>query len=452
MIVVLSACLATGQAAGARAQGLPENLSTLVNQAAPSVVSISAARASSPDGRDGRSLGTGFVVDAAGIVVTNNHVIEGAREIHVTFADGRRRVARVSGVDAASDLALLRVAREPGLQALSLGDAEEARPGDWVVAIGSPFGLGGSVSAGVISARNRRLESDLLEDFIQTDVAINRGSSGGPLLNLRGEVIGVNSALISPNGGSAGVSFSVPANTLKFVMARIEKRGVVQRGWVGASALDLTPDLAAAFGVSTVSGALVGNIVAAGPAALAGLMPGDIITEAGGKPIPDARAFQRRIAETEPGTALKLLVVRKGRQVPFVVQVGMRPGDRKLVAARPAPVIAERGLLLGMALEELTPALRGRLGLGTANMGVHVRSVGAGSPAAEADIRVGDVVQEIGQKRVSGAQSVKDLLRIERSAGKRFALLMLSRDGLTLFKALRLSERHLDTALRVPVQ
>ena len=449
LVCLLSAVGAMALSLPARGQALPDNVAELVSRAAPSVVSISAARAPASDGRDGRSIGTGFVVDASGLVVTNSHVIDGAQEILVTFSDGARRVARVAGVDAASDLALLRVPRDRALHPLALGDSERARPGDWVVAIGSPFGLGGSVSAGVISARNRQIESERLEDFIQTDVAINRGSSGGPLLDLNGEVIGVNSALISPNGGSAGISFSVPANTLKFVMARIAKRGVVQRGWVGASALDLTPDLAAAFGVGDASGALIGSMVPAGPAAKAGLVPGDIITSVGGKAIADARTFQRRVGETEPGTPLKVALMRKGQALQSSIVVGARPSDRKPAVALQASSGSARGALLGLGLEELTPALRARLGLGTASAGLHVRSVGASSPAAEADVRVGDLVVEVGQRGVSGTQAVKDLLRNERAAGKRFALLTVSRGGVTLFKALRLSESHFDTALSV---
>jgi serine protease Do len=427
-------------------QGLPEDLAGLVSRAAPSVVSISALRAPATDGHDGRSLGTGFVVDASGLVVTNNHVIAGASEIHVTFPDGTRRVARLAGADGPSDLALLRVPRDRVLQPLALGDSDGARPGDWVVAIGSPYGLGGSVSAGIISARHRQIETESLEDFIQSDAAINRGSSGGPLMNLKGEVIGVNSALVSPNGGSAGISFAVPANTLKFVIARILKHGIVQRGWVGASALDLTPDLASAFGIPKRTGALIGSVVPAGPAAKSGLLPGDIITEAGGAVIVDARAFQRRVAEAEPGSQLKVSVTRRGQAQPAMILVGMRPGARGAAKAPAATVAAERGLLLGLGLEELTPALRARLGLGSASPGLRVRVVAAASPAAEADIRVGDLVVEVGQKAVVARQSVKDLLRNERAQGKPFALLTVSRGGVTLFKALRLSERPFDTA------
>ena len=435
-----------------QARWLPDNLSAMVGRASGSVVSIAASRDTRLDGSDGRSLGSGFIVDASGLVVTNHHVVEGAREVHVTFSDGTRRLARLVGADRASDLALLRVHSEKVLVPLLLGSSDDVQPGDWVIAIGSPFGLGGSVSAGVVSARHRRIETEAVEDFIQTDAAINRGSSGGPLLNLKGEVVGVNSALVSPSGGAAGVSLAVPSSAVKFVISRLAKRGVVERGWAGASVLDLTPDLVEAFGLERVTGALVGSVVAGGPSAKAGIAPGDIIIEIGGKAIADARGFQRRIAEQEPGTVLKLTGMRRGKPLQAILALGARPGERAQSASSSTSTRKTSALILGLGVEDLTPASRGRLGLGSSNHGVLVREVQPASPASEADIRPGDLLVEVAQQGVSGKPALRQLLKAERVMGKKFALMTVSRDGALLFKPLRLSEQPLDTAMRLERQ
>jgi serine protease Do len=434
----------------AQAEPLPENLASLVQVASPAVVSISVVRERSSDGQDGRFLGSGFVVDATGFIVTNNHVIEKAREIYVSFVDGRRRAATLVGVDRKSDLALLRVPPGSTSQALPLGDSDDTRPGDWVLAIGNPFGLGGSVSAGIVSARNRQLDSDTYDDFIQTDVAINRGSSGGPLLNLKGEVVGVNSALISPNGGSAGVSFAIPANTLRFVVSRLKTKGSVQRGWIGANVLDLTPDLAEAFDRPSAAGALVGDVVASGPAAKAGLVPGDIITQVGTKPVSDSRQVQRLIAEADAGSALTLSLLRKRASVKAQLVVAHRPPDAGREASPSAAVVNEKRGTLGLHLDELTPAMRSKLALGTSVPALLVRAVDGASPGAEADIRPGDLVLEIDQKPAPTLKGLKTSVTTARSQGKKFILVTLLRGGETVFKALRMSEQRFNTALTVP--
>ena len=433
--------------ASSRAGQLPNELAAVVNKASSSVVSVAATRTQLRDGDESRSLGTGFVVDASGLIVTNGHVIAGSREVHVTFGDGTRRGARVAGIDAASDLALLRVSNDRKVEPLALGDSDGVLPGDWVIAIGGPFGFGGSVSAGVVSARNRQIGPEFLEDYIQTDAAINRGSSGGPLLNLKGEVVGVNSALISPNGGSAGVGFAVPSSTLRFVIARIKQRGIVQRGWVGASVLDITPDLADAFGLEKAAGALIGSVVAGGPLAKAGIVPGDVITGAGGRPIADARDFQRHVAEAESGKSMKFSLIRRRQALQATAVVGLRPGDRDPVTPTSTAQGPLPGAFMGLGLEDLTPVLRGRLGLGSASNGVLVRQVEPATPATEADIRAGDLIVEISQRGVSRRQDVRELVKVERGAGKRFALVTVSREGVTLFKALRLSEQLVDAQL-----
>jgi serine protease Do len=448
LIVVMSSWLMHTQ--GGRAEPLPENLAALVQVASPGVVSISVVRERSSDGQDGRFLGSGFVVDATGFVVTNNHVVEKAREIYVSFVDGRRRAATLVGVDRKSDLALLRVSVGPATKALPLGDSDETRPGDWVMAIGNPFGLGGSVSAGIVSARNRQLDSETYDDFIQTDVAINRGSSGGPLLNLKGEVVGVNSALISPNGGSAGVSFSIPANTVRFVVSRLKSKGSVQRGWIGANVLDLTPDLAEAFERPSAAGALVGDLTASGPAAKAGLIPGDIITQVGAKTVSDSRQVQRLIAEADAGSALTLSLLRKRMPVKAQLIVAHKPADAARDEVVSASVVSAKRGTLGLHMEELTPAMRSKLALGTSVAALLVRAVDGASPGAEADIRPGDLVLEIDQKPAPTLKGLKTSVTTARSQGKKFILVTLLRGGETVFKALRMSEQRFNTALTVP--
>lgn len=427
---------------------VPENLANLAQEASSAVVSISVVRERSSDGQDGRFLGSGFLVEASGLIVTNFHVVEGAREIYVSFADGRRRAASFVGSDRKSDIALVRVAPVSPARVLSLGDSDGTRPGDWVVAIGNPFGLGGSISAGIVSARNRQIDNETYDDFIQTDVAINRGSSGGPLLNLKGEVVGVNSALISPNGGSAGVSFAVPANTVRFVVSRLKARGVVQRGWIGANVMDLTQDLADAFGHASAAGALVGDVIASGPAARAGLAPGDIVTHVGAKAVGDSRQFQRVIAETTDGAVLPISFLRKRVEMKTQLTVAYRsPGPERVPTARIASG-NDRGALFGMHMEDLSADTRSRLALGPAVPAVLVRSVSGGSAAAEADIKPGDVIIGLDQAPVPTVRAVKTLLTKSRGAGRKFVLVTLMRSGETVFKPLRMSEQKFDTAFK----
>lgn len=434
-------------AAPVQARPLPDGLSDLVQRLSPSVVNIAVVRQRGADGQDSRVQGSGFVVDSSGLVITNNHVVEGAREIYVGFSDGSRRVARLEGSDSKSDLALLRIAADKQLSALVLADSDAAKAGEWVLAIGNPFGLGGSVSAGIISARNRQLDTDAYDDFIQTDVAINRGSSGGPLFDLDGNVVGVNSSLISPNGGSAGVSFAIPSNTVKFVLAQLRKSGRVRRGWIGANVQDLTPDLAAAFMQSTTNGALVGNVTASGPAAVAGIMPGDIVTKIDGKVVPDSRSMQRAVAEADIGRLLAFNLVRRGLPQQVSVRVSARADTAESAPVTQANSSGRFEPLLGLNAQQLNPQTRSRLGLGTSVGALLVLDVAPGSPGAEADVRVDDVIVQVDQKTVSGIVQLKSLIAKARSENRRAMLVTMLRGGETVFKALRLSNRKVDTAL-----
>lgn len=283
---------------------VPENLANLAQEASSAVVSISVVRERSSDGQDGRFLGSGFLVEASGLIVTNFHVVEGAREIYVSFADGRRRAASFVGSDRKSDIALVRVAPVSPARVLSLGDSDGTRPGDWVVAIGNPFGLGGSVSAGIISARNRQLDAELYDDFIQTDAAINRGNSGGPLFDMDGNVVGVNSAILSPSGGSIGIGFAIPANTVATIVGQLKSQGRVERGWIGANVEDLDDERL---------GARVGFVTPAGPAATAGLKAGDVVVRIDGTVVKDSRMMQKLVVEAPVGQTLRF-ELRRGRQ------------------------------------------------------------------------------------------------------------------------------------------
>lgn len=298
----------------AEARPAPNGFSDLVERLSPSVVNIAVQRPQ----QQARSVGSGFVIDAAGLIVTNNHVVEGAGEIVVGFQDGRRLAATVAGRDPKTDIALLRVAPKKPLAAVAFGNSDEARAGDWVLAIGNPFGLGGSVSAGIISARNRQLDAELYDDFIQTDAAINRGNSGGPLFDMDGKVVGLNSALLSPSGGSIGIAFAMPSNTVKTIVAQLRQHRHVTRGWIGATVLDLDGESEAR------QGALIGQVAAGGPAFVAGLKAGDVVVGIDGKAVADSRAMQKLVVEAQIGRTLNLNLIRKGRAVGASVRIARR--------------------------------------------------------------------------------------------------------------------------------
>jgi serine protease Do len=330
--IVALAAASVVWASAALAKPVPEGFSALVEKLSPTVVNIATekplqnaqrkAPAAAPlalqksqASSGSRSLGSGFVIDASGLIVTNNHVIEGAREIIVGFHDGTRAIGVVVGRDAKSDIALLRVKTVAQLSAASFGDSDRAKAGDWVLAIGNPFGLGGSVSAGIISARNRQLDAEIYDDFIQTDAAINQGNSGGPLFDMEGRVIGLNSAMLSPTGGSIGISFAIPSNTVKTITAQLRANGRVKRGWIGANVQDVGP---------AKRGALVGYLTPGGPAAGAGLKVGDVVSRIDGREVADSRAMQRVIVESGVGRALELSLVRKGQPRTVSIRVGRR--------------------------------------------------------------------------------------------------------------------------------
>jgi serine protease Do len=381
------------------------------------------------------SLGSGFVIDPGGLVVTNNHVIEGADEIVVNFTDGTSlKVTKILGHDPKTDLALLKVEPKTPLKAVTFGDSTKMRVGDWVMAIGNPFGLGGSVTVGIISATRRDINAGPYDDFLQTDAAINRGNSGGPLFNMDGEVIGVNTAIISPSGGSIGIGFAVPSNSAVLVLDQLKQYGETRRGWLGVHVQNITDEIAASLGLAEAKGALVAKVSPGSPAATAGIQPSDVIVKFNGEPIENMRSLPRAVAATAIGKSVSVELLRKGETKVFPVTIGRLPEDEEnAVPAKGEEKILpeaepEREDLLGLSLAPLTDELRKRFGIGAAIEGVVVVEVKPNSPAAAKDVKPGDVIVEVTQEKVRQPQDVKTRLLAVRKSGRRSVLLLLS-DG-----------------------
>jgi serine protease Do len=379
------------------------------------------------------SLGSGFVVDPSGLVVTNNHVIEGADEIIINFVDGTKlKVIKILGHDPKTDLALLKVEPKKPLKAVTFGDSAKMRVGDWVMAIGNPFGLGGSVTVGIISATKRDINAGPYDDFLQTDAAINRGNSGGPLFNMDGQVIGVNTAIISPTGGSIGIGFAVPSNSAVQVLDQLKQYGETRRGWLGVQVQNVTDEIAASLGLQEPKGALVAKVSPDSPAAAAGLQPSDVILTFDGQPIDNMRSLPRAVAATSIGKSVAVELLRKGQPMDLTVTVGRLPEDEEVEDAvmsedTPAPAPEpEREDLLGLSIAPLTDELRERYNIGRAVEGVVITEVKPNSPAAQKDVKPGDVIVEVTQEKVKQPQDVKSRLLAVKKSGRRSVLLLLS--------------------------
>ncbi len=383
-----------------------------------------------PEPRTVNSQGSGFVIDASGIIVTNNHVIEQSEEISVVLNDGTNLKAELVGRDAKTDIAVLRVKPDKPLTAVSFGDSDKLRVGDWVLAIGNPFGLGGSVSLGIVSARNRDINAGPYDDFIQTDAAINKGNSGGPLFNLNGDVVGVNTAIYSPSGGSVGIGFSVPAATVKGVVDQLVKYGETRRGWLGVRIQSLTDDLAEGLDLGKAQGALIAEVTPTGPAEKAGLKPRDVITEFDGKPIREMKDLPRVVADTPIGKKVVVKVMREGKIVELSAEVGRLEDGEKLVAAAPeAAVSADTADALGMKLSIITDEQRQRFKIDDGLEGAIVTDVDPNGPAAEKRIEPGDVIVEAGQKPVKTPGDVTARIKDAESASKKSVLLYIAKGG-----------------------
>lgn len=379
------------------------------------------------------SMGSGFIIDPKGLIVTNNHVIADAVNIQVHLQDGTLMKAELVGHDPKTDIAVIRVKPDHDLPAASFGDSEKVRIGQWAVAIGNPFGLGGSVSLGIISARGRDINQGPYDDYLQTDAAINKGNSGGPLFDLQGNVVGVNTAIFSPSGGSVGIGFSVPANEAKNVAEQLIKYGETRRGWLGVKLQTLTPDVAEGLGVDKSKGALVADVTAGGPAEKSGLKPGDVIQSFDGHDVKDNRALQRMVASTDVGKAVDVIVQREGAQVTLKVELGRLEEGEKMAAAQTTPTPpatpAAPVQVLGMTISDLTDDMKKRFNIGDKVKGVVVTDVAGDGTAADKGIAQGDVIEEVAGNPATSASAVSSAVDDASKAGKNTVMMLVAHGG-----------------------
>ncbi|EAV43016.1 probable serine protease [Stappia aggregata IAM 12614] len=379
-----------------------------------------------------QSLGSGFVIDGeAGIIITNNHVIEGADEITANFNDGTKLKATLLGTDEKTDLAVLQVEPTTPLKAVQFGDSDAIRVGDWVMAIGNPFGLGGTVTVGIVSARNRDINSGPYDNFIQTDASINRGNSGGPLFDMEGNVIGINTAIISPSGGSIGIGFAIPANTAMNVIDQLRKFGETRRGWLGVRIQEVTDEIADSLAMDKAMGALVAGVTDDGPAAKAKIEPGDVIIRFDGEDVDTMRELPRMVAETEIGKEVEVTVLRKGEEVTISVILEQLVESEVAEASateeeQPADKPVERSEVLGMSLAVLDEALRKQFSIDEDVSGVVVTEVKPGSSAEEKRVMAGDVIKEVAQETVETPEDVMAEIDKLKKDNRRSALLLLA--------------------------
>lgn len=468
---VLTAALALAApvalAPAAFARPAPDSFADLANQLLPVVVNISttqtvqpsvAANVQMPDlppdsplrqlfkdldkgknaPRHVTSLGSGFIIDPSGLVVTNNHVVEDADEITVTLNDGTALPAKLIGRDDKTDLALLKVVPKKPLPASHFGNSDKARVGDWVMAIGNPFGLGSTVTAGIVSARNRDIAAGPYDDFIQTDAPINRGNSGGPLFDMDGNVIGVNSAIFSPTGGSVGIGFAIPSNMAREVIGQLQKYGSTRRGWLGVRVQNLTGDLAEGMGIPGANGALVADVTDGGPADKAGIKNGDVITAFDGKPVPDSRALPREVADTAAGKTVNIDIIRGGKkQTLHAVVAKLQDDDIKpkppQATAKPSP----KATRLGLSLAPLDDVARNKYKLPKDASGVVVTNIDPMGPSADKNFRPGDLIVQVQTQIVRSPDDVNKLVDDATKAGKKVILLLVSRGGDLTYVAVR---------------
>jgi len=464
LALVLGFGLSVAPVYQAQAFGAPESFAELADKISPAVVNIttSAVIAAPADGmpmvpegspfqdffddfggpgqggpQRSEALGSGFVISEDGYIVTNNHVIEGADEITIEFFSGDKLKAKLVGTDPKTDIALLKVESDKPLPFVTFGNSDLMRVGDWVMAMGNPLGQGFSVSAGIVSARGRELNPGAYDDFIQTDAAINRGNSGGPLFNMDGQVIGVNTAILSPNGGSIGIGFSMASNVVSKVADQLKEFGETRRGWLGVRIQDVTPDVAEAMGLADAKGALVTD-VPDGPAKDAGVRSGDVITRFGTNDVSDAGDLTRRVADAPIGEAVPVIVLREGRTETLAVTLGRREDAeaKTMPASSPAPDAPKEMETLGLTLAPLDDDMRARLGLDPSAGGLMIMKVDQTSEAFTKGLVEGDLITEAGQQKIVRLQDLEDRIKEAKAAGRKSILLLVRRGGDPRFVAL----------------
>jgi len=390
------------------------------------------------------ALGSGFIIDPSGLIVTNNHVVGEAAKVEIILQDNTRYPAKVVGRDPHTDLAVLKITPDKPLPSVAFGDSSAAQVGDWVVAVGNPFGLGGSVTTGIISARGRDIHSGQFDDFLQIDAPINRGNSGGPTFNLNGEVIGINTAIYSPNGGSVGIGFAVPSNVAKTVVAQLEAHGKVSRGWLGVQIQEVTPAIAASLGLHDEHGAIVAAVTPDSPGAKAGLKQGDVILSFNGGEVKQLRDLPRLVSAMAPGSAASLTVWRNGQSSELRTTLGEAPENPRVASADSEQSGehsgADQGQALGMHLAELTNDLRRELHLGHDVHGVVITGLDSGSLADTLGLARGDVLVSIDQRPVRSPVEAAQQLKEIAGSPKKTALLLLNRHGVTQYVGVKLSK------------
>jgi serine protease Do len=401
-----------------------------------------------PMKRKATALGSGFIIDPAGYIVTNNHVIESATEIQVTTNDGTDYPAKLIGADPKTDLALLKIDAKKTLPYVSFGDSGKSRVGDWVLAVGNPFGLGGTVTTGIISARGRDIHEGPFDDFLQIDASINQGNSGGPTFNMNGDVVGINTAIFSPSGGSVGIGFAIPSNLAKPILTELRDKGQIQRGWLGVEIQQVTPEIASAIGLDEPKGALVASVQPDSPASKAKLQPGDVIVSFNGQAIHEMRDLPRLVAQTDPNAKVDLGILRDKKQMTVSATIAKMKNDDQVASnddqddngGQADNTAGVQVSALGATLAAVTPETRQQFNLGEDVKGVIVADIDSDGPLADQGIRPGDVIKRVSDNDVTSPEDVKKLADRAKADKQSVLLMLVDRQGRSLFVAVKLGD------------